>query len=192
MTPNPCSNKPCLCRFLMSAVRVVCRYIVNERNILFATWIPLVAGACALSLCDSSLVTNFSLAGYCVLIAIAYCGLLYTVVHFMTITKTEQPNQEIWFVVLYSVVTIVLVLLFAFGWLVFGNFGPSGSNEVLGFTPDRIDSFYFSAVVFSTLGFGDFVPVNKSGKLFLSFEVLLSSVHLIAFFSILMTKRRAS
>ncbi|MEM9421271.1 MAG: potassium channel family protein [Pseudomonadota bacterium] len=40
-----------------------------------------------------------------------------------------------------------------------------------------LDHLYFSAVTFSTLGFGDYSP-EKSGKLFAAFEALLGNLHL--------------
>lgn len=49
---------------------------------------------------------------------------------------------------------------------------PPGDDGV-----QQFDHFYFSAVTFSTLGFGDFRPVGIS-KLFASFEAIIGNLHL--------------
>lgn len=49
-----------------------------------------------------------------------------------------------------------------------------------------INSLYFSVSVFTTLGFGDFVPVNEAGKIYVSFLALLGTIHFVLFISLML------
>jgi hypothetical protein len=186
----PDANKPQLSTIVLSSLRFVLGFIVGERKIVLSTGALLIVWVIALLACPS-LVTNVGLIIYCALISIAYAGLIVTLARYLCITDAERRFQDVGFILLYGMASLVLILLFAYGWLVFGNFCPAGGCGAPQYQPDRVDSLYLASVVFSTLGLGDFVPSNPAGKLFLSFQVFFSSIHLVAFFSLLLTKRRS-
>lgn len=90
-----------------------------------------------------------------------------------------NPGTEANAAILFFVTSILLVLFFAFGWDVFGNF--SGPSKF----PSKVDCFYFSVVAFTTLGFGDYAPNTDAGKIFLCIEALMGVTHMVAFFAII-------
>lgn len=84
---------------------------------------------------------------------------------------------------LLCTVLIVLLIwahLFAFGTILTGGYFISGRSSVT-----YLDHIYFSVVVFSSLGFGDFWPVHPAAKLLVVMEVLLGLASLGLFVSIL-------
>lgn len=68
---------------------------------------------------------------------------------------------------------IFCVMSFA---LVFRSLGFSAGEECLG-PFDPVESVYFSAVTFSTLGYGDFHPCSNA-QLFAAFQAMLGNLHL--------------
>ena len=56
-------------------------------------------------------------------------------------------------------------------------------RETTGFTP-----YYFSIVTFTTLGFGDVIPLNLAGEVWLAIEVVLGYVMLGGLISIFANK----
>ena len=68
---------------------------------------------------------------------------------------------------------IVFILLFAFVYWCFDLVKHSGDGTTHGF-----DWIYFSVVTFTTLGYGDFVPVGFVGQLIVCSEVLVAYVML--------------
>ena len=60
--------------------------------------------------------------------------------------------------VLYSTVTITLVITLLYGYLY------SQMKEDFGFTEDPLDPYYFSLMTMSTVGYGDFSPKTQSAK----------------------------
>ena len=84
---------------------------------------------------------------------------------------------------LLCTVLIVLLIwahLFAFGTVLTGGLFISGKSFVT-----YLDHIYFSVVVFSSLGFGDFWPIHPAAKILVVIEVLLGMVSLGLFVSIL-------
>jgi len=63
--------------------------------------------------------------------------------------------------VLYSTVTITLVITLLYGYLY------SQMKEDFGFTEDPLDPYYFSLMTMSTVGYGDF-PLKHSALKLLS------------------------
>jgi hypothetical protein len=63
------------------------------------------------------------------------------------------------------------------------EYGVSGLNDTQFFvqtdTPTVADFVYFSFVVLTTLGFGDFTPATDAGKAMVSFEALLGQIFLV-------------
>ncbi len=139
----------------------------------------------------SGFAVDWVLAVYCVLLLLFYSSVIFTMSRYVHVHDKELLFQDVLFILIYCVIWILIVFLFAIGWNVFGNFGlPSTCFPGMPKMPYMIDALYFSSVAFSTVGFGDFVPCNPAGKLFLSFQVFVSSIHLVTFFSLLLNKRR--
>ena len=82
---------------------------------------------------------------------------------------------------LIFLVTLLLVLSFAYCWHTFAHAGPPGSASTI-LSGD--DSIYFSAAVFTTLGFGDIVPLGTQSKYFAAYEALFGATHMVTFFSL--------
>ena len=69
-----------------------------------------------------------------------------------------------------AVVSIVLIIL---------SFGLA--YRFLGIKPDgasAIDHVYFSAVTFSTLGYGDFRPSSEAARMVAAFQAIIGNLHL--------------
>ena len=81
-------------------------------------------------------------------------------------------------------VLAVICIYVLFG-LIFAlaEYGISGLNDTQFFvqtdTPTVADFVYFSFVVLTTLGFGDFTPATDAGKAMVSFEALLGQIFLV-------------
>ncbi|MGB0844002.1 MAG: ion channel [Alphaproteobacteria bacterium] len=67
--------------------------------------------------------------------------------------------------------TLFTIVAFSFVYRAFGIIGPDG------IAPSILDYLYFSAVTFSTLGFGDFRPETAS-RLFAGSQAILGNLHL--------------
>jgi Ion channel len=52
-------------------------------------------------------------------------------------------------------------------------------------TFDFATAFYFSSVLFSTVGFGDMVPCSSGARTLASIQMLLASIHAMVFFGVL-------
>ncbi len=68
--------------------------------------------------------------------------------------------------------SLFLITTFAYVYWLMGFRANVSQGE-----PTRLDALYFSAVTFSTLGFGDYSPVNFS-KLFAAIQAILGNIHL--------------
>lgn len=108
--------------------------------------------------------------------------------------KNEQIGRNfVLAVALYIVYTALLTTQFAFAWGFGGGFGPPNSGN--GFYPataDLVDALYFSITVFTTVGFGDYVPITHAAKLYFCFESMVAATHNAAFFSILLIRLTTS
>ena len=54
--------------------------------------------------------------------------------------------------------------------------------------PDKLTCYYYSVVTFTTLGFGDVVPVNDSGRIAVMIEVILGYIMLGGLISLFANK----
>ena len=57
-----------------------------------------------------------------------------------------------------------------------------------GYTSDWFVPYYYSIVTMTTLGFGDVVPLNLPGRIFVTLEVILGYVYLGAFVTLFASK----
>lgn len=46
-----------------------------------------------------------------------------------------------------------------------------------------VESFYFAVITISTVGYGDFIPSSRAGKLFTVFYVLIGCIYLFKAFT---------
>jgi hypothetical protein len=80
---------------------------------------------------------------------------------------------------------LAVVCIYVLFGLIFAlaEYGISGLNDTQFFvqtsTPTVADFVYFSFVVLTTLGFGDFTPATDAGKAMVSFEALLGQIFLV-------------
>jgi len=111
--------------------------------------------------------------------------------------RERRPRLALlWLITCYSGKSFLLwafwclVIAFGFAWLYDWNeFLTDGEETIKGFW----DSFYFSIVAFTTLGFGDIYPSPGWGRFFAAAEVILGYIGLGGLISILANKvaRRA-
>ena len=87
-------------------------------------------------------------------------------------------------VLLYFALALVLILFFAFAWDVFKAYKCSPACLDTGF----VNPFYFSAVAFTTIGFGDILPKNDVGKWLIITQALIGTTHSAVFVSVLFLK----
>ncbi|WP_176809104.1 potassium channel family protein [Dyella sp. 333MFSha] len=82
-------------------------------------------------------------------------------------------------VLLYVAIALLVILQCAgFGWAAYDLFSPAAANGV---RVTRTDAIYFSAVTFTTLGYGDFVPNAGAGRALAIFEAMLGTAHSVFF-----------
>lgn len=82
-----------------------------------------------------------------------------------------------------------LSFVFLFASIFICAFGENPHSFKFDVFPESILTFfYYSVVTFTTLGFGDIVPVNESLKLWVVIEVILGYVMLGGLISILANK----
>ncbi|NUY06210.1 potassium channel family protein [Paraburkholderia youngii] len=113
-------------------------------------------------------------------------------------TELEFKNEQIGrnfvlAIALYVVYTALLTTQFAFAWGFGGGFGlPNSKNGFYPATADLVEALYFSTTVFTTVGFGDYVPIGRAAKLYFCFESMVAATHNAAFFSILLIRLTSS
>jgi hypothetical protein len=180
---------------MLSQIRsVACAPIHFLKGLEPKEWAAFAIPAALMTVClyfhDSKFApaANWGLIGFSGLFLTSYVALLFSLIRHLQVRDSELKWQDLGFAFIYCIIWILTLTYFAWAWYVFGNFGPAGGGEK--YKPEIIDALYFSAVIFSTVGFGDFVPTNSAGKLFFTFQVLIGSIHLVVFFSLLLTKRR--
>ena len=68
------------------------------------------------------------------------------------------------------IVNLVIILVFA---ILYFIIGPKSFSFPHDSVPSLFDSFYYSVVVHTTLGFGDILPANKVAKFVTMIHLLL-------------------
>lgn len=131
--------------------------------------------------CGIAPLNNFVLFLYVAVLLVVYATFLHGVAHDLI---DSDPNAMLLAVVAFAASSALLIVLFAIAWTAFGGFGPSSGTS----KPTIVDAVYFSAVTFTTVGFGDFLPTTDAAKLLVSIEALLGTSHMVAFFSVLLLR----
>ena len=130
--------------------------------------------------------TDTVLAVYVCSMITFYFGMIYTVIF----QFESRGNLDVLLSLpLFALASVVFITGFAVAWHVFNLFDAS-DPKLLG-EAHRItttDAFYFSTTVFTTLGFGDFLPKPGVGRMLCSIEALFGSIHTAIYFSVLMVR----
>lgn len=108
----------------------------------------------------------------------SYIAMARRVASSLVIRERDLPNA----VLLFAAIGALLILqCAALGWVPYdlvvatdaARHGPGRLSEM--------DGLYFSAVTFTTLGYGDFVPAAGAGRCLAMYEALLGSAHSVFF-----------
>lgn len=153
----------------------------------------LAAGVVA---CVTAVVASYSAATIFSIIsfttALSYLLLVSSLATELHFSHTQPARNFVLVVTVYVVYTVLLLLQFAAAWYLGGGFGPA--NDAFAYkqaTADSTDSLYFATTIFSTVGFGDYVPKTAAAKLYACFEGLISITHNATFFSMLLIRLAA-
>ncbi|WP_164521502.1 potassium channel family protein [Iodobacter ciconiae] len=111
-----------------------------------------------------------------------YLSFVFSIAQGQRLSKGISPAGA---VCLFLFSNMLLIFMFAVGWQRFALFGPGGSCLP---EPGFLDSLYFSTTTFATVGFGDFIPCNRSGKILLMAESLIGSTHFGIFITLIFSR----
>jgi hypothetical protein len=138
------------------------------------------------------------LGAYLLSIVFAYGAFVLFIIHYL---ESFDTNRQTLTIFVFSGSAVVLIGLFSIAWGVFQAFQVTSDLVVpvspyichSGFDVDLTwASLYFSTTVFTTLGFGDYIPKGQAGQVISIVESLLGVTHVVTFFSILMTRLKPS
>ncbi|QZA77184.1 potassium channel family protein [Deefgea tanakiae] len=111
-----------------------------------------------------------------------YLAFIFSIAYGQRMQEGLHPAQAVW---LFLLSNMLLILTFAAGWQMFDVYGTSdGCSNNTNF----LDSLYFSATIFATVGFGDFLPCNADGKLLFIAESLIGSTHFGIFITLVFSR----
>lgn len=115
--------------------------------------------------------------------------LLTSVVRELSFGDTGLDRKIVGATLIYFLYTALLVIQFAGAWLCAGGFGLSSwMKPFSGGDAALIDAIYYTVTGFTTVGFGDYIPMTTLAKWFFSFEALIGVTHNVAFFSTIMIR----
>ncbi len=126
--------------------------------------------------------TSTALHGFIALVYLNYFSYVLSIAKGLRLRHGIEPEQAVWLFILSN---LLLIYTFATGWQMFDVYGTSAgcSNN-----PDFLDSLYFSATIFATVGFGDFLPCNRDGKLLFIAESFIGSTHFGIFITLIFSR----
>ena len=132
----------------------------------------------------SQMPSNWLLFLYLAIIVFFY----FSVIHSISNSSKNLKHEDIFRVVCtYFLLNFSIIAWFAFAGISFNSF-ECDANCLSSNMNKLVDAFYYSTVSFTTIGFGDIVPINTAGKLLLIVEALISSVNSAMFISIVFLK----
>lgn len=147
---------------LSSVVRCLHRALSKFSNeLIFLTGISLASVFiyCSKYLGDISLWVSLAV--------LVFAAIYYSATFF----NSNAPGEKIYF---FVVIMLFVIAYFALIYRATGIIDTS-SNEII--TPDWLNAIYFSAVTWTTLGFGDFRPIDQA-KPWVIVEALMGYVFL--------------
>lgn len=112
--------------------------------------------------------SNLFLAFCIATLSTAYFSYAVVIISFQSTKSFQLSSRRLFLNTLLS--SAFLILSFAHIYRASGLNGPDPKTA--------LDYLYFSAVTFSTLGFGDFNPANTMGRLVAALQALLGNLHL--------------
>jgi len=122
-----------------------------------------------------------AIIGWLAVISICYAYAYYTY-SLHTEFSTIAHSGMLKLVILYTSVTLLIIIIYASYYFLFDL--VTGEN----WTADFHNAVYFSVVTFTTLGFGEFVPGNTTGKYIVASEAIIGTLHMITFISVWLAK----
>jgi hypothetical protein len=101
-----------------------------------------------------------------------------------------EHTEEIGAILLAAVLPAIVIAVFAIGWDTFHQFVSNLPKEAFtDLSPSLFtNSFYISAVTFTSTGYGDFVPVGWSGRWYAMIEAFIGHVHAAVFFGLMFSR----
>jgi hypothetical protein len=115
-----------------------------------------------------------------IIVVLAFIKALFIVrLTFIQLTKIIGESHKLSHVlILFGVLILLIVLSFSFDYhALYATNVDSFKTSLTGnssFIRQFLEFLYFSLITFSSVGFGDIVPVSVSGKIIVMLEVLLS------------------
>lgn len=84
---------------------------------------------------------------------------------------------------LYLLMTLIIVILYAGYYALFNLIGGKDWEAF-----DFNKAIYFSVVTFTTLGYGDYAPINDVGRYIVSSQAIIGTLHMVTFVSLWLSK----
>lgn len=106
---------------------------------------------------------HFLVAGTTVLLVVGAVFLHYQAIFVLTrhLQRTRRSQHYRIQILFFSLLAIHVVQIWLFGTLAWWLGSVPGAGHLVGFTnPTLLDYIYMSAITYSTLGYGDLVPVG--------------------------------
>lgn len=180
LNPDPFLSRSRL-QVLMESKRFCCSMAILAAGVV----------ACVTAVVASySAATIFSIISFTT--ALSYLLLIFSLATELHFSNTQPAKNFVLVVTVYVAYTVLLVLQFAAAWYLGGGFGPATDKFAYKqATADSTDCLYFATTIFSTVGFGDYVPKIAAAKLYACFEGLISITHNATFFSMLLIRLAA-
>lgn len=135
-----------------------------------------------------SLGNGYTLMVFSICVLVFHLCFVLSISRSLSLSNAKLPFHRRELVAFFALAWMLIIFLFGLGWFVFGNFGPS--DAAISAHPGFVDALHFSVVASATMGFGEFVPTNSIGQMYLAFQILLSSTHTLVFVTFLLSWRR--
>ena len=125
---------------------------------------------------------NERLIVFIVAIYANYFYFIFSIAKGQRLSDGVTPAHAVWLFVLSN---IILAMVFAIGWHHFAVFGPPLHCLK---APTLLQAIYFSAEIFSTVGFGDLLPCSDQGQMLFIAESLIGTTHFGVFMTLIFSR----